>query len=587
MSSSKVDPDDANDDDDSRKIRPLGTLGDITLNAVQFLARRAGRAAIDEEEEEGIDGFKKGAYGIAGVFSGRGPESNRSRLIAWQRRNLANVRRETALNAAMLENGAGERREGRASRLAASLPSNRKKEASEEGTSASKDGPAEGDDEDPTLVSTALQTLERDMALLDNLASLRPQLSGTEVGLLLGAVVASGIGPIAFPGTSVTEVLAPAAAAFSASITIGSEYIGRVAVADGKEIAANSIQCAAEAEALLANAERVKAITPLCVGVCATCASFALLTPTLVDALNIGNSVVLMTELYLLCPLVSVLSAAVANLALEETRGFSNRAINVGVRRFSKSGSVGRTWLSTSEQVRKNSQGKTERWWSFAGSVLPAPVLGSVLGGPSLSTKCIVVAALAAAQSAYFLAQAESVVARATDAVALKARSAAVSDTYANQGARNSAILPFTSALSAFCAAATAATVELPFIESVSSLYGTFGEVALVSAFPILSSGFAAAAAVSKARCEVDAEAAAQAASTLALEYDAMDGGGDDPVLRPFQAVMELVMLAVNSGWRSVKKGVIRPFGNLWRTVLGFAWRRTGSNNREGEGGLA
>ncbi|EJK44843.1 hypothetical protein THAOC_36587, partial [Thalassiosira oceanica] len=44
-------------------------------------------------------------------------------------------------------------------------------------------------------------------------------------------------------------------------------------------------------------------------------------------------------------------------------------------------------------------------------------------------------------------------VARATDAVALKARSAAVCDTYANQGARNSAILPFTSALSAFCAA--------------------------------------------------------------------------------------------------------------------------------------
>ena len=33
----------------------------------------------------------------------------------------------------------------------------------------------------------------------------------------------------------------------------------RVAVADGKEIAANTIQCAAEAESLLAKAERVKA----------------------------------------------------------------------------------------------------------------------------------------------------------------------------------------------------------------------------------------------------------------------------------------------------------------------------------------
>lgn len=182
-------------------------------------------------------------------------------------------------------------------------------------------------------------------------------------------------------------------------------------------------------QAFLANAERVKAITPLCVGVGATCASLTLLTPTIIDALQVGNSVIMITELYLLCPLVSVLAAAVANLALEETRGFCQRAINVGVRRFSKSGMVGRTWLSTSEQVQRNSKSKTDRWWSFAGSVLPAPIIGSIVGGPSLSAKCIVVAALAAAQSAYFLAQAESVVARATDAVALKARSAAVCDT--------------------------------------------------------------------------------------------------------------------------------------------------------------
>lgn len=49
-------------------------------------------------------------------------------------------------------------------------------------------------------------------------------------------------------------------------------------------------------------------------------------------------------------------------------------------------------------------------------------------------------------------------------------------DSYANQGSRNSAILPFTSALSAFCAAATAAMVELPFIDAVSAAYGTIGE---------------------------------------------------------------------------------------------------------------
>jgi len=155
-------------------------------------------------------------------------------------------------------------------------------------------------------------------------------------------------------------------------------------------------------------------------------------------------------------------------------------------------------------------------------------------------------------------------------------RVASFGRSYANQGARNSAILPLTSALSAFCAAATAATVELPFLDTISSLYGVVGEVAVVSTFPILSSAFAAAAAVSKARCEVDAEAAAQAASTLALEYDDMNGSGDDPVLRPFQAVSELVRLAVTSGWRGIKRGAVNPFGNMWRIGrrVMAQWRR-------------
>jgi len=565
------------------------TLGSTALSIVQSFARVVGSAGIDPVddpnnnmgvEEYSADGFNKGAYGIANVFSGREPASRRARFIKWQRQSLSDVRKDVMRGAMGKEEA-----ESRISPLIAALPSSQKAASKRDNNNKINS------EKDQTIITQALDTLEKDMALLDNLASLKPQLSGTEVGLLLGAVLASGIGPILFPGTSVTEVLAPAAAAFTASITIGSEYIGRVAVADGKEIAANSIQCAAEGEAFLANAERVKAITPLCVGVGATCASFALLTPTIIDAINIGNSAIMITELYLLCPLISVLAAAVSNLALEETKGFASKAVNVGVRRFSKSGMVGRTWLSSSEQVQKTSKAKTDRWWSFAGSVLPAPIIGSILGGPSLSAKCIVVAALAAAQSAYFLAQAESVVARATDAVALKARSAAVCDTYANQGARNSAILPFTSALSAFCAAATAATVELPILDTISSLYGTMGEVIVVSAFPILSSAFASAAAVSKARCEVDAEAAAQAASTLALENDSMNGSGEDPVLRPFKAVGELVQLAVSSWWKSIKKGVISPFGNIWRIILGFRWRRRSNNGGgrwiEGGEGLA
>jgi hypothetical protein len=100
-----------------------------------------------------------------------------------------------------------------------------------------------------------------------------------------------------------------------------------------------------------------------------------------------------------------------------------------------------------------------------------------------------------------------------------------------------------------------AATINLTFLDTVSSLYGVVGEVAVASTFPILSSAFPAAAAIIKARCEVDAEAAAQVASTLALEYDKMEGSGDDPVLRPFQAWSKSVRLAVKSGWRIVEGG--------------------------------
>ena len=572
-------------------------LAHVRREVVQWDGSEGG--TVDRESDRRSFGFPNGTYGRndndSNGGSGSGSGGRMSKLIqklpSLKRRLKGDNDSATAVgdvhgddtgnnamaSSSLVDNAATNSRQTDAS-------SKQQKQQQQELATTTITTTATTNPDDPTPIATTLKTLERDMSLLDNLVSSKITLSKTEFSLLFGAIVTSGMGPIAFPGTSVTELLAPAAAAFTASITIGSEYLGRVAVADGKEIAANTIQCAAEAEALLASAERVKAITPLCVGVGATCASFALLTPTIVEAFSfLSGSVQLRTELYLLCPLVSVLAAAVANLALEETREFAGRAINVGVRRFAKSGNVGRTWLSTSEQIVRGSKLKTDRWWSFAWSVLPAPIIGSIVGGPNLSTKCIVVAALAAAQSAYFLALCEGVVARATDAVALKARSAAVCDTYANQGARNSAILPFTSALSAFCAAATAATVELPFIDTVSTLYGTFGEVVVVSTFPILSSAFAAAAAVSKARCEVDAEAACQAASTLALEYDGMNGSGDDPVLRPFLAVRKLFTLAMTGGWRSVRKGFINPLSSLWQLGRRALWRLRRRRREDGE----
>lgn len=355
--------------------------------------------------------------------------------------------------------------------------------------------------------------------------------------------------------------------AVSAALGIGAEYVGRVAVADGKEVAAATIGCASEAEGFLANAERAKAITPLCVGVGATATTFSLLVPVLMGSWETS----MVTEIYLACPLISVLSAAVCSLALQDTKVFAKRATSVGNRRFAKSGLVGRSWLSAGEQITGKSDNYRFKWRTFLFSVLPAPILGAIVPGAALATKSIIVTALAAAQTAYILAKCEYCLARATDAVAVKARSAAVCDTYANQGARSAAILPFTSALSGLCAAATAAIVELPFLESLSAagtLTSLAGEMVVVAIFPAFSTLFAAAASVSKARCEVQAEAAVQAASTLALEYNNDDD--EDPLLRPFRGVIELIRLTYTSSILEPCQQVLRRF----RVSLGYSWNR-------------
>ena len=95
--------------------------------------------------------------------------------------------------------------------------------------------------------------------MLDRLAGQKPQLSFIELTLLVGAVIASATSPHVLNGR-ITEFIAPSAAAFTAAIGIAAEYTGRVAVADGKEVAAASLQCAAEAEGFLAAAERAKAV---------------------------------------------------------------------------------------------------------------------------------------------------------------------------------------------------------------------------------------------------------------------------------------------------------------------------------------
>ena len=209
---------------------------------------------------------------------------------------------------------------------------------------------------------------------------------------------------------------------------------------------------------------------------------------------------------------------------------------------------VGRTWLSATEQIGRTSDRATQKWQSFSSGVLLAPALAVLTPGP-LSFKAIVAAAAAAAQCAYYLAKAEFALAVAVDAVAVKSRQAAVSDTYANQGARAGAILPFTSATASLCAAVTVAVVEvLPLLPNLVA------QSATAVVFPLFGSLVAAAASVSKARCEVDAEAATAAAN----ELSSVDG--DEPI-NPIGSTVELTRLAV----RPILSN-LRP-RKLWRNI--------------------
>merc|ERR1719401_1183500 len=154
---------------------------------------------LDDEEFDVADGYTNGANGIVNVFSGSlfrgrmGPASNRSQLIRDQTRSLKTGLQQHRSRVNRVEGGLGklegsrssgaaaakargvvDSNEGRMTPLVAALPS-----------SPPTAAPGAKSDKDSALITTALQTLEKDMAFLDNVAALQPQLSGTEVGLLL------------------------------------------------------------------------------------------------------------------------------------------------------------------------------------------------------------------------------------------------------------------------------------------------------------------------------------------------------------------------------------------------------------------
>ena len=410
-------------------------------------------------------------------------------------------------------------------------------------------------------VTAAIKKMQKDMEMLDDAAGKTPQLSTIELLTLLSAVSISALSP-AFFNLNIVEVLVPAMAALSASIGISAEYVGKVAISNGKEVAALAIQAAAEAEGILARAERTKAILPLCVGISTTASAFALLAPNLINELGSKYNLPYISEIYLVSPLVAVLSAAIAGLATQESQGLARQAIGIGNRRFASATSVGKTWLSATEQVEVTSARMTGKWTSFAIGVVLSPIITSLIPG-NLEFKSIVCAAIAAAQTAYYLSLAEYTIACAADAVALKSRSAAVADTYANQGARAGSILPFTSALAGLCAAGSAAAVEFVPMLAFSELQGL-----LAATFPSGAALFAAAASVSKARCEVDAAAASAAAAAGFVDSTR------NPYKDPIVTLKELIILTVTSSYNRIKMRFKRSQSFVQKYFLKYFFKK-------------
>jgi hypothetical protein len=285
-------------------------------------------------------------------------------------------------------------------------------------------------------VESAIVKISEDLEILDKVANRSPQLTTVELGVLLTTILLSALSPF-FLEIDVIEVLVPSLAAISASVGISAEYIGKVAVSNGKEFAALAIIAASEAESLLAEAERSKSVLPLCLGIGTAASVLSVITNVLVKDLKLTQAV------YCIFPLISMIAAMISEFATQESQKLASKAMYIGNK-----------IIDSTESNVEEIKNADEKWrWSVFVRAAP-PLIGALFPG-TLSTKSIVCAALAATQSAYYLTVAEYSISLATNAVALKARSAAFSDFYANQASRASAILPFTSALAGFCAAAS------------------------------------------------------------------------------------------------------------------------------------
>lgn len=408
-------------------------------------------------------------------------------------------------------------------------------------------------------INLALGRLQRDLSVDDKKVSAVPQLPLIEKGILGGALASTVIafftrGPVQ---SLIFDYFTPTLTIVVASVAFRSEYIGKFKVAQAKEITATSKMAAAQGEVYLSRAERVKSIMGICLGVSAVFAALALVLEP-IEGLS--------ATIYLLCPTITVLAAAVAALAEQETRVLTGQAIGVGARRFASKESVDRTWLSQTQQIDRSTDFATKKWIDFAIGFVLGPITGVFVPG-SLAFKAVVVAALAAAQTAYYLANAEGLLAQASESVALKSRSSSVVETYAQQSNRNGAILVYTSAVAGLMAA-VADFLHVAHIMPSLALSGPFkwkGPL-LFALFPALGALVAAGSSISKSRCDINTDISNYAATKFS------EGQRGSRSRKPFDIAIGLIRITLQNAATGIKlqvAGILKLFEDLERSLKG------------------
>ena len=436
-------------------------------------------------------------------------------------------------------------------------------------------------DREAQAIDRAVARVTRDMDRVDFSSDRRGALERREK-VALGAATAVAAGATLTAAAPAAAVAAGAAA--TAAIGGYKEWGALRAAANAHEVSAVAVRAAAEAEEILAGAERVKSVLPVCVVLGATATALSSSAPALLELLEPATAVEQIPDYYdeaprwaplrkyntptlevpatqplfvdrsaavrsrtlvsLVCPAVSILAASVAVVAEQDSRRRCDKALALGRRRFATSENVGYTWRSVVELSQDEARAETALWLGFARSILPAPFAAAFMTySGSFALAAPVASAVAAAQAAYYLTAAEYGIARATESVAAKGRTAAVADAYSKQARKACARVPLASATAALACATCALVVEV-----APKVLG-FG-------FALVAAALVRDAAKFRARTRGDAAAAAAAADQLA----GLDDGADDDPLLP---------LALT--WRNFKATLTASFEAI---AVGFRWRR-------------